>query len=171
MNTIQTKTNSLQKILYPFSVPIEEGLDTYSFVLPSLPEGKKAIVIVLDAFRGDYLGKKLDGIPVTPNMHRLAKENLYFPNYRVQAPWTKASVSSFFTGHYLRDHATFLGARNEGQLQETLRKYKKQKLGDRDWLYSHVLPEKFRTLAERLEGEGYKNAGLVAMAPIAKGSV
>ncbi len=53
---------------------------------------------VVDALRQDVIGTYHNGTPVTPNLDRFARENVYFDYAYSQAPFTKISVSSLFTG-------------------------------------------------------------------------
>lgn len=146
------------RILFPFSLRMDQVLKYYSWLLPEVPPGEKVVVLVLDAFREDFLGKSLSGVTVTPNLSRLAEENVYFPEYRVQAPATKASVASFFTGKYVREHGVFDFLGPEKNFPEPVREAMES--GD-DEILGHVLSGRFRTLAERFRSEGYATGGLV----------
>ncbi|MFB6345652.1 MAG: sulfatase-like hydrolase/transferase [bacterium] len=129
---------------YPFSVPIQDGIERYGFVLGDFTSGDTVFFLVLDALRSDYLGKVMYDMPVTPNINQFSKKGVRVPNYYVQSSWTKPSTASLFTGRYLRDHGVMTG----GRVRE-------------DEFKGHVLPSEFRTLAERLERRGYRNFGSV----------
>lgn len=145
--------------LYPFSKPLISAIEDYKYLLPAVPQGEKIFVVVLDAFRADFLGKRLKGKLVTPTLSRMAEQHLYFPNYRVQAPNTKASVASFFTGRYVREHATYaFGPRDSMKsLMSVPQKSREKKF------YGQVLPADFKTLAERLDEVGFSNGGVYSM--------
>ncbi len=53
---------------------------------------------VIDSLRHDLIGYHHNGKPVTPNLNQFAREGVYFDNAYSQAPFTKISVSSLFTG-------------------------------------------------------------------------
>lgn len=53
---------------------------------------------VVDALRHDVIGSHHNGRPVTPNLNQFARENVHFDHAYSQAPFTKISVSSLFTG-------------------------------------------------------------------------
>lgn len=156
------KARNIQSVLFPFSIPVNRALQSYPFLVPRIPEGKKIFVLVLDAFREDFFGKTMGGQNLTPNLSQLAEENLYFSNYRVQAPWTKASVASFFTGRYLREHATFIGGDREA-LEKLLKKGKKDSSTENSKWFGHALPKWEVTLAERLDKQNFNNAGFVTI--------
>lgn len=50
-----------------------------------LLKGRNVIVIQLEAFQDFLIGKKVDGVELTPNMNKLAAENVYFTNFFQQA--------------------------------------------------------------------------------------
>ncbi|MFB6345799.1 MAG: sulfatase-like hydrolase/transferase [bacterium] len=148
-------TDGINQFVYPLSVPIEEGLSDYRYILPSVPRGQKIVTVVFDAFREDYFGKTLEGISLTPNMSKFALNHHYFSNYYVQSNWTKPSVASFFTGQYLHEHKTFEGT-GQARLGENNKITQPSYSG-------HVLPGSARTLAERLKQRGFKNAAYVSI--------
>ncbi len=129
--------------IYPFSVGVLDGVRRYSWMFSLEPKGDWIVFLLLDGFRNDYFGKTMNGQSVTPNLDELAREGTYFPQYRVQSSWTKPSTASLFTGRYLRDHGVFYGG------------------GDQSLFLGHVLPDRYRTLAERLSDRGYDNYGTV----------
>jgi lipoteichoic acid synthase len=49
-----------------------------------IAKGKNVIIIQLESFQNFLIGLTLDGQEVTPVMNRLAKENIYFPNFYQQ---------------------------------------------------------------------------------------
>lgn len=140
-HTLQEGTFSLADQIYPFSVLVSEGIDRYGWLLPVPEDDNSIIFLLMDAFRYDYLGKKFSNQSITPNIDQLASKGLSFPQYRVQASWTKPSTASLFTGLYPRQHGTIYGG------------------GDRQKYQGHVLQKKFETLAERLKKNGYDSFG------------
>lgn len=128
---------------YPLSVPVHQGLALYNFLIPSPDTEKAIVVLLLDAFREDYVGKQVYGESVTPTIDSFINERaIYFDQYRVQSTWTKPSTASFFTGRYPRNHGSLYGG------------------GDQERYTGNVLPEKFNTLAERLAEKGFRNFGV-----------
>lgn len=47
-------------------------------------KGKNVIIIQMEAFQNFLLGLNLDGTEITPNMNKLVKDSLYFPNFYQQ---------------------------------------------------------------------------------------
>ena len=58
------------------------------------------LLIVLDAERGDKIGKAVNGAEVTPFQNRLAAEGVYCTQAFSATPWTKSSVASILAGQY-----------------------------------------------------------------------
>jgi len=61
-------------------------------------------MITLDAARADHFGCYGYRRPTTPNIDRLAKESLVFPNAYALAPYTLNSVATMITGLSFFDH-------------------------------------------------------------------
>lgn len=110
---------------------------------------RSIIVLVPDALRSDYLYDEMFGQTIAPNMRSMASEAVDFQNYRVQSTWTKPSVASFFTGRYLRYHSVYWGGRFNVDSRNRAKGPAR----------SHVLPERYLTLAERLRERGYETFG------------
>ena len=97
------------------------------------PEERPNVIIYLvDTLRADHVGV-LGGGELTPNIDDFAEGATVFRNTVAQAPWTKPSVVSIFTG---------LGPLAHGV----------QLLDDR-------LPQEALTVAEMLHASGYRTAG------------
>jgi arylsulfatase A-like enzyme len=116
--------------------------------LPPFPSQPSIVLVLVDTLRRDYLGFHGFGGPVSPNLDWLASESTVFENAFTQAPWTKPSIASLFTGlhpdtHGLDNHEGLFGAR-ESRL-----------------LTTGVLPASAVTLAEALKGAGYRTAAFV----------
>ena len=96
------------------------------------PGAKPNIIIYLvDTLRADHVGA-YGGGSLTPNIDAFAREATVFENTIAQAPWTKPSIASLFTGRGPLAHGVRL-------------------LNDR-------LPQEAVTLAELLSAAGYRTA-------------
>lgn len=60
-------------------------------------KGKNLIVLQLEAFQGFVLNKKINGVEITPNLNKLAKESLNFPNYYFQTSLGGTSDAEFLS--------------------------------------------------------------------------
>lgn len=49
--------------------------------LAGVAKGKNLIIIQMESFQEFLIGLELDGQEITPNMNKLARESLYFPNF------------------------------------------------------------------------------------------
>jgi hypothetical protein len=54
--------------------------------------------ILLDALRYDVIGKKENGMELTHSINSFSKHSYVFKNFYTQAPYTRASVATLFTG-------------------------------------------------------------------------
>ncbi|MCP5046071.1 MAG: sulfatase-like hydrolase/transferase [bacterium] len=73
--------------------------------VPTAPErGKHIFFIAVDTFRGDLIGKKVDGQSLTPNMERFTRDSVYLERTYAQTSWTLPSYMSLFTGLYEFNH-------------------------------------------------------------------
>lgn len=152
--------------LYPFSVPFDLAVERFSPLLPAIPEGKKIVLTIFDAFRNDFYDRRVNKTQVTPTMKSLSKEGIYFPNYRVQGTWTKPSTASLFTGKYIREHATIMGG-EVGAFAKRNDDFKlKEGVEDEQKVFGQILPDDFNTLAERLANRGFQTMGSVRIAHI-----
>jgi arylsulfatase A-like enzyme len=61
-------------------------------------KGKYILFIAVDTFRGDQVGKRINGQPLTPNIDRFLKDSVYLENTYAQTSWTLPSFMSLFTG-------------------------------------------------------------------------
>lgn len=144
-------SDGLQDVLYPFSDFLHAELDRFAWLVQPDSGERHIFFLLLDGFRGDYLGKTFHGESLTPALDTLVADGMSFPQYRVQSSWTKPSTASLFTGRYPNGHGTIYGG------------------GDESYYAGHVLPEKFLTLGERLKRRGYSNFGAVMSAHISSG--
>jgi choline-sulfatase len=106
------------------------------------PPRPNILLVVMDATRPDHLGCYGYGLPTSPNIDRIAGEGIVFDNAVAQAPWTKASFSSFLTSRYPFE------------------------TGVTDW-YT-MLPDTIITLQEILVANGYQTACVLNMAGMAE---
>lgn len=58
----------------------------------------KLLVVSLDTYRKDNLGKVVNGIPISPFMTEFMKSSVYYDNYFASCNWTIPAYASMFTG-------------------------------------------------------------------------
>ena len=64
----------------------------------------KLLVVSLDTYRRDNLGKVVGGIPISPFMTDLQRNSVYYGNYYASCNWTIPSYASMFTGEPTVSH-------------------------------------------------------------------
>ncbi len=94
------------------------------------------VVYVVDTLRADALGAYGSSSDASPRFDAFAQEALLFEDASSQAPWTRSSVASLFTGLHVSHHGV-----------------------DRE---TRALAESHDTLAERLASAGYRTCAFVA---------
>lgn len=99
------------------------------------PDRPNIVIYLVDALRRDHLGVYGYDRPVSPRLDAFARSSVVFDRAVAQAPWTRPSVASLFTGLLPPQHGV-----------ETL---------------DDGLPPEATTLAERLEAAGYDTAAFV----------
>ncbi|RAP75458.1 LTA synthase family protein [Paenibacillus montanisoli] len=57
--------------------------------------GKNLIIVQMESFQNFLVGLKIDGQEITPNMNKLAREHLYFPNFYQQVGQGNTSDAEF----------------------------------------------------------------------------
>jgi arylsulfatase A-like enzyme len=104
-----------------------------------LPDSKRPniLLIVLDTERADHLSSYGYSRPTTPHLDSIAAEGVLFEEVFSPSSWTLTSHASLFTGRMLHEHRA-------------------------GGVSTRVLSDRFPTLAERLDAEGYATAGFVA---------
>jgi arylsulfatase A-like enzyme len=102
------------------------------------------LLITIDTLRADHVGSIGYERPTTPNMDRLGLRSAVFTQAIAQSSWTRASVASYMTGLY----PTTIGL--------TCHNFRVPK-ADCD-----LLPQAATTLAEVLQGDGFRTIGIVA---------
>jgi hypothetical protein len=58
----------------------------------------KLLVVSIDTYRRDNIGKVVDGVPISPFITKLAGESIFHNNYYASANWTVPAYASMFTG-------------------------------------------------------------------------
>jgi arylsulfatase len=99
-------------------------------------ERELIFLIVIDAVRADHVGAYGYHRPTTPVLDRLASRGVRYTRAYSNAPWTRPSTASFFTG--------LNGSRHQTETEKSL------------------LAEGFRTVARRLGEAGWATAGFSA---------
>jgi hypothetical protein len=97
---------------------------------PRVQRGPLVVVTLLDTVRADHLGLYGYSRPTSPALAALALDGVTFEDATSDAPWTRSSVATLFTGH---------GSLTHGVLS-------------RD---AHLAP-KWPTLAQRFRAAGYR---------------
>ena len=125
--------------------PVEEAVTEASpeELLPDLmepeitPPPKKVILIIIDTLRADYVGAYGNPDAVSPALDALAAQGVQFDDVLAQCSWTRPSIGSFLTSLYPRTLGLYL---EKGE----------------------ILADRFTTLAEVLQQNGFKTLGLTA---------
>jgi arylsulfatase A-like enzyme len=113
------------------------------------PAPRSVIFVLSDTLRRDRLGA-YGGPARTPAFDRLAAEGVLFTNVATQAPWTKPSIATLFTGLYPSQHGVVS--------HPTMRS---DAPGERP-LASDALASEHVTLAEALSASGWRTAAFVS---------
>ena len=112
--------------------------------LRGAPLRRSVVLVVNDTMRRDRVGA-YGGPARTPAFDRFAAEGLLFEHAYSQAPWTKPSVATLFTGLYPSQHGVLSHPAGGGPAVE-----------------SDALPRELTALAELLAAAGYETAAFVA---------
>jgi arylsulfatase A-like enzyme len=110
------------------------------------------VLITVDALRADHLGVYGYDRPTSPNLDALAREAAVVRDHIAQAPYTKASVATLFTGRFPSSHKTYTVSSSFAQSMT----------GHVDGALpmTDVLDSKLWTLAGALTSAGYTTIGL-----------
>lgn len=114
-------------------------------VLPNI------VVFLSDALRADHLGPYGYSLPTSPTIDAMARTGIVFERCYSQAPWTKPSIASIFTGYLPCVHQAVLttwDTRHLAQWDAT------NPLGYK----IQTLRDEFPTLAEIILQQGYTTA-------------
>ena len=84
------------------------GVKGAPWLIRRLNPKKHIIFIVADALRADMIGRKANGLEITPHINRLAEKSLVFTNAYAASAQTKFSVASLMTGLYPPAHGVEL---------------------------------------------------------------
>jgi arylsulfatase A-like enzyme len=132
------------------------GLSVLVLGCTERPGEVRAVVLVLaDTLRADYLGSGGFEGPISPRLDQLAREGLVFERCYSQAPWTKPSVATLFTGLFPEQHGVITHRGWFGADREVAR-------GGPASATTDVLPEEAFTLAEGFQAAGFHTAAIVA---------
>jgi len=107
--------------------------------------GPNVVLIIIDALRADRLTAERNGTPVMPQLRALADEGLLFTHAISPASWTRPSVASTMTGHYVDTHGVYFGASKDEQGRT----------------FADVIDRKWIMLAEVLAAARYQTFGMV----------
>jgi arylsulfatase A-like enzyme len=110
------------------------------------------ILITIDALRADHLGLYGYDRPTSPHLDALAREAVVVRYDISQAPFTKASMASLFTGLVPSSHKAYTISRT---FSETMSGHVSGDLPQTD-----VLDPGLWTMASAFEGAGYQTIGL-----------
>ena len=110
------------------------------------PKGVRphVVVVLVDTLRRDHTSLAGYERDTTPGLVEIARAGVEFERHYANAPWTKPSVATLFTGLLPPAHGSQWGQRT---LERTYR--------------VDVLAQGFETLAEVLRGEGYATHALM----------
>jgi arylsulfatase A-like enzyme len=112
--------------------------------LRGAPLRRSVVLVVNDTMRRDRVGA-YGGPARTPAFDRFAADGLLFEHAYSQAPWTKPSIATLFTGLYPSQHGVLSHPADLGHAT-----------------VSDALPGELTTLAELLAAAGYETAAFVA---------
>jgi arylsulfatase len=119
------------------------------------PRRRNVVLIVSDTMRRDRIG--IYGGPArTPTFDRFARGNIYFTQAYAQAPWTKPSIATLFTGLYPSQHRVSTDPALPDQVGPGYVR------GPKKIIETDVLSPEFVTLAEVMRDAGYRTAAFVS---------
>ena len=119
---------------------------------PAMRARPDIILITIDSLRADHIGAYGYTRPTSPSIDALAAEAVVMRNHIAQAPYTKASMASMFTGVFPTAHKAFTTSRPFAEMMTG-----HVAGGGR---YTDVLDDRITTLAERMAAVGYDTIGL-----------
>jgi arylsulfatase A-like enzyme len=120
---------------------------------PGPQHPKSVLLISVDTLRADRLGCYGYGRPTSPRLDGLAREGVRFQQAISQAPWTTPSHMSMLTSRYPSSHGVT-------QSWSMFDKFLSEGRGYR------LLAEEATTLAEVLQGQGYRTLALTGGATL-----
>jgi arylsulfatase A-like enzyme len=136
----EAKRNRRQQVLLALL-----GVALTSTACVRTPPPGNVLILVLDACRPDKLGAYGFERPTSPVIDALAADpdGVVFQRHYVQAPATKGSTASLFTGRLVRQHGVVFGLND------------REDPGARVLERSEIVDERFETLAEKFREAGY----------------
>jgi len=84
------------------------GVKGAPWLIRRLNPKKHVVFVVADALRADMIGRRANGLEITPHINRLAEKSLVFTNAHAASAQTKFSVASLMTGLYPPAHGVEL---------------------------------------------------------------
>ena len=110
---------------------------------PAGDDRPNIVVVCVDTLRADHCSLYGYSRPTTPNLERLAAEGFVARCFFANAPWTKPSVASYYTGLLPSAHGSRVGMFAAERKEERT---------------VEVLSDRHTTLAEALAAAGYRTA-------------
>ncbi len=114
------------------------------------------VVVTLDTTRVDHLGCYGYARNTTPNLDAFCERAVRFDRAWSTSSWTLPAHASLFTGSYPSRHGADYDARGDAVLGEVVG------LPVARYVRAGKLPDEATTLAERLQGQGYRTGAFVA---------
>lgn len=102
------------------------------------------VLVVVDTLRADRLTAERNGVPVMPELRKIAEESVWFTDANAQSTWTKPSMVSLFTSLYTGVHNIRFGIRTHAAQD----------------IQIDVLPSEFETMANVFKKAGYETHGI-----------
>jgi choline-sulfatase len=111
------------------------------------------VLVTIDSLRADHLGAYGYSRPTSPAIDAMAAEGVVVRDHIAQAPYTKASMASLFSGLFPTAHKAFTTSRHASEIMSAE--------ASSTLPYTDVLEPQVTTLAERLASAGYHTVGLM----------
>ena len=140
-------------IVVAASVSAQEAHSSDS-TLPQPSTHPNVVFVLVDTLRGDMLFGHREGVAIMPHLAELSKEGRVFLAASSPCSWTRPAMASLFTGQHVEVHQILFGSAPDGS----------------DTAYAQALSPKWVTLAEALQGAGYRNYALVTNPNVAPGT-
>ncbi len=115
-------------------------------------EHPNIVLIVLDAFRHDHLGKEFSGVALTPFLDALREQSAVFENAVTPCSWTRPAMASVYTAMHVDAHQVYYGSSPK----------------DGDIVMSDVLSEHLPNMATYLKSLGFTTLGIQANGNLAE---
>ena len=109
---------------------------------PKSATRQNVVLIVIDTLRADRVAGRRHGVPLMPNLSRVAEDSVNFTRAVTQCTWTAPAVASIFTSLHMDTHQVYFRPNLEKPGQQT---------GD-------ALSPAFETIATYLHKAGFRAA-------------